>query len=168
YEFYVYDEEGVLSSDTKQFIIDVNKQYEQTKEKPQIVVAVVPSLQGIPIEEYTVKLFEKWKIGNQTEDNGVLILLSTQDREIRFEVGYGLEGALTDSGTGRILDRHLDLLSNDQYDEGLKNVFTDTAVTVNEEYEFDNDTIVSGQPVETYEEETSDGLFSIFQLLLVI
>lgn len=141
--FYVYDEANLLSSETEKFIIDVNKHYEDTNEKPQIVVATVDSLNGNSIEEYSEKLFKKWGIGGNKLDNGVLILMSAKEREIRFEVGYGLEGALTDSGTGAILDRNIEDLKNNDFDSALKNIFTETAVKTNKEYNFDNDVIFS-------------------------
>ena len=142
-EFYVYDPSGTLSEETKSFILSVNEQYELTEEKPQVVVAVVDSLQGETIEEYSVALFEKWEIGQADADNGVLILLALEEREIRFEIGYGLEGTLTDSRTGRILDNHLDYLSANDFDGGLKEIFTEAAVVVNEEYQYDDEVIFS-------------------------
>ncbi len=168
-EFYVYDEANLLSDETEQFIIDVNKHYEDTNEQPQVVVATVDSLQGVTIEEYTVELFEKWEIGSSDLDNGVLILLSAEEREIRFEIGYGLEGALTDSGTGAILDRNIDALSNDDYDTALKSIFTETAVKVNEEYQYDNDTIFSGYTVDPtdYEDDGDGGFPAILIVVLV-
>ena len=169
-EFYVYDSQGILSQSTKDTIISVNQQYEQTEEAPQIVVAVVESLQGETIDEYSVSLFEEWGIGSESLDNGVLILLSLEEREIRFEVGYGLEGALTDSGTGRILDRHLTALSENNFDEGLRDIFVDTAIEVNEEYGFDNDVIFSGQQVNTRSNENTRerGPFRVVVLLLLL
>src|SRR5699024_1021574 len=110
--------------------------------------ATVNSLEGDTIENYSEKLFKKWGIGGEKLDNGVLILLSAQEREIRFEVGYGLEGALTDSGTGAILDRNIEDMKNNNFDTALKNVFTETAVKVNKEYQFDNDVIFSGYQVD--------------------
>lgn len=168
-EFYVYDEANLLSDETEKFIIDVNKHYEDAKEQPQIVVATVDSLQGVTIEEYTVELFEKWQIGSADLDNGVLILLSAEEREIRFEIGYGLEGALTDSGTGAILDRNIDALSADDYDTALEGIFTETAVKVNEEYQYDNDTIFSGYTVDPsdYEDEGDGGFPAILIVVLV-
>jgi len=74
----------------------------------QIAVAIVPTLQGISQEEYAVKLFEKWGIGKADKDNGVLILISPEgvqgSRPLRIEVGYGLEGTITDLEAGRIVD----------------------------------------------------------------
>ena len=168
-EFYVLDEENVLSTETEDFIVQVNEQYENTEEQPQIVVAAVSSLNGLSIEEYSLKLFENWKIGNQSLDNGVLILLALQEREIRFEVGYGLEGALTDAGTGRILDSHIDLLSQEDYDTGLKNIFSDTAIKVNEEYLYEDDVIFNGQTVEQYDEyEDVEESFPLFEIIILL
>ncbi len=70
----------------------------------EIAVAIVPDMGGDYIENYAVKLFEEWGIGKAAQDNGVLLLLAIQEREIRIEVGYGLEGALPDSVAQRIID----------------------------------------------------------------
>jgi uncharacterized protein len=70
----------------------------------EIAVAVVSDLQGITIEEYAVKLFEKWGVGKADKDNGVLLLVSMQDRKVRIEVGYGLEGVITDLKAGNIIN----------------------------------------------------------------
>jgi uncharacterized protein len=70
----------------------------------EIAVAVVSDLQGITIEEYAVKLFEKWGVGKASKDNGVLLLVSIQERKVRIEVGYGLEGVITDLEAGNIIN----------------------------------------------------------------
>jgi len=102
-EFYVNDYANVLNTETKEYIINLNKQYEQTNEKPQVVVVTVKTLDNLSMEEYSVKLFEKFKIGNAKLDNGVLIILAPNERKIRIEVGYGLEGAIPDSVAGSII-----------------------------------------------------------------
>ena len=86
-EFYVGDFADILSSETEAWIIQTNLNYERTAERPQVVVVTVPDLQGMTIESYAVALFEKWGIGNKEYDNGVLLLLSVGDRQIRIEVG---------------------------------------------------------------------------------
>ena len=70
----------------------------------EIGVAVISDLQGITIEEYAVKLFEKWGVGKADKDNGVLLLVSMQERKVRIEVGYGLEGVITDLEAGNIIN----------------------------------------------------------------
>ena len=62
----------------------------------QIAVLTIPSLEGEDIEEYSIKVAEKWKLGIKGKDNGVLLLVAMKERKIRIEVGYGLEGALPD------------------------------------------------------------------------
>ncbi len=74
----------------------------------EIAVAIVDNLQGLTEEEYAVGLFEKWGIGKEKEDNGILILIGIEGeagkRPLRIEVGYGLEGVITDLEAGNIAD----------------------------------------------------------------
>jgi len=70
----------------------------------ETAVVTIESLEGITIEEYAVELFAYWGIGKADEDNGILILVALLDREVRIEVGYGLEGIITDLEAGRIID----------------------------------------------------------------
>ena len=73
----------------------------------QIVVATVPTLQGEEISDFANRLFERWEIGQKGKNNGVLLLIATQDRKARIEVGYGLEDRLTDALSRRILEERL-------------------------------------------------------------
>ena len=70
----------------------------------QLVVASLPSLKGGEIGDFAVKLFEQWRIGEKGQDNGVLLLLALEERQVDIEVGYGFEGALPDAVCGRIRD----------------------------------------------------------------
>ncbi|MDR1868224.1 MAG: TPM domain-containing protein [Treponema sp.] len=77
------------------------------KEKTGVELAVVSIDSFKPftsLEEYAVTLFEQWKIGEQSEDNGILFIVALKERRVKIEVGYGLEGIITDSIAGRILD----------------------------------------------------------------
>lgn len=69
----------------------------------QITVVTVPDLGGDTVENFAVKLFEEWGIGQKGKDNGALLLISRDDRQLRIEVGYGLEGALTDALSSQII-----------------------------------------------------------------
>ena len=60
----------------------------------QMVVAIFPSLEGESLEDFGIRLAERWRIGDQKLDNGVILLVFVQERRVRMEVGYGLEGAL--------------------------------------------------------------------------
>jgi uncharacterized protein len=69
----------------------------------QIVVITLQTLKGYPIEEYSTKLFREWGIGNKTTNNGILIITAIEDRQIRIETGYGLEGAIPDIVANQII-----------------------------------------------------------------
>jgi len=71
----------------------------------QVVVAIFRSLEGESLEDYSIRLAEKWKIGQKGLDNGVIFLIFLQDRKMRIEVGYGLEGVLTDAISSSILSQ---------------------------------------------------------------
>jgi uncharacterized protein len=69
----------------------------------EIAVVTIPSLEGDTVENYAVKLFEEWGIGQKDKDNGALLLIAIEDRQMRIEVGYGLEPVLTDALTSSII-----------------------------------------------------------------
>src|SRR5262252_2474297 len=69
----------------------------------QMAVLMVPSTKPEPIEAYSIRVAEAWKIGRKGQDNGVLFLIAKNDRKARIEVGYGLEGVLTDVTSRRII-----------------------------------------------------------------
>lgn len=71
----------------------------------QVVVVTVPNLQGYPIEDYGYQLGRHWGIGQEGEDNGALLIVAEEERKIRIEVGYGLEGRLTDADSSVIINR---------------------------------------------------------------
>jgi len=113
---YVNDFAHVLSANTKQSLEQELSTFDATTSN-EIAVAIVPNMGGDYIENYAVKLFEDWKIGKAKQDNGVLLLLSIEERKMRIEVGYGLEGALPDSLAQSILDNEMTpLLKAGNYD----------------------------------------------------
>lgn len=69
----------------------------------QIAVLIIPSLEGESIEDYAIRVAEQWKLGDPEKDNGILLLISVDDQLMRIEVGYGLEGALTDLVSSSII-----------------------------------------------------------------
>jgi len=75
----------------------------ETKTSNQVVVLVLPSLDGDPLEEFSHRVASTWKLGRKGTDNGVLLLISLKDRKVRIEVGYGLEGTLTDLRSAHII-----------------------------------------------------------------
>jgi uncharacterized protein len=100
---YVNDYGNMISSSTEADLAAKLKTFEET-DSTQIVVLTVHSLEGEPLEDYSIRVAEAWKIGQKVKDNGVLFLVSREDRKMRIEVGRGLEGKLTDLTAGRIID----------------------------------------------------------------
>lgn len=92
----IVDQANVIPADTRSAIepklVDL-----EAKSGIQLVVATVTSLEGQEIEPYANELFRGWKLGEKTKNNGVLLLVAPNERRVRIEVGYGLEGTLTDA-----------------------------------------------------------------------
>ncbi len=99
----VNDNAGMLSKEAISRLDAALADFQRT-DSTQLVVLTIPSLQGEPLEDYAIKVAQAWGIGQKGKDNGVLLLVSKGDRKVRIEVGYGLEGRLTDALTGRIID----------------------------------------------------------------
>lgn len=99
---YVNDFAGILSAEEKS-ALDGRLSAFAASTTNEISVVVVPDMGGDYIENYAARLFEEWGIGTERNSNGVLLLLALEERELRIEVGYGLEGALPDSVADRII-----------------------------------------------------------------
>ncbi|WP_300427302.1 TPM domain-containing protein [uncultured Thalassolituus sp.] len=86
----------------------------------QVVVLTIKSLEGYSIEEYGYQLGRHWGIGQKGRDNGVILIVAKNDRKIRIEVGYGLEGQLTDAIAGNIIRTQISpLFKRGQFDRGI-------------------------------------------------
>jgi uncharacterized protein len=100
---YVNDGAGMLNSSSRLKLEHFLKGFEQS-DSTQISVLTISTLEGESLEEYAVKVAEHWGIGQKGKDNGALLLVAKAERKVRIEVGYGLEGRLTDLLAGRIID----------------------------------------------------------------
>lgn len=100
---HVNDHAGLLSGATAQKLEAFLTEFEKS-DSTQIVVLTVASLEDEALEEYALKAADTWGIGQKGKDNGALLLVAKAERKIRIEVGYGLEGTLTDLLAGRIID----------------------------------------------------------------
>ena len=98
----VVDNAEILKPDTRRQVTELLRNHEQQTTN-QIAVLTIPTLNGESVEEYSVRVFEQWKLGQKGKDNGVLLVVVPQDRKMRIEVGYGLEGTLTDAHASRII-----------------------------------------------------------------
>ncbi len=101
---YVNDYAGIISPSARSRIEEELRAFERS-DSTQIVILTVPTLGGENIEEFGMKVAEAWKIGQERKDNGILFIVSKEERKIRIEVGRGLEGKLTDLMAGRIIDQ---------------------------------------------------------------
>jgi uncharacterized protein len=101
---YVMDEAGIIPPDVEERIEALSARVETSTPGAQIAVVTVASLDGRSIEEYAERVFDELGIGSKDLDNGVLLIVAVSEREVRIEVGYGLEGAIPDPVAGRVLD----------------------------------------------------------------
>ncbi len=102
----VVDQTGTLSAGDIASLTQTLKDLE-TRKGSQIAVLIVPTTDGEAIEQFSLRVAEAWKIGRKKIDDGALLVIAKNDRRLRIEVGYGLEGALTDVTTKRIIDEDI-------------------------------------------------------------
>jgi uncharacterized protein len=115
----VNDYADMLAPATKQQINRTLQDLEAT-DGTQIVVLTVPSLEGDSLEAFSIRVAEQWRIGQKGLDNGAILLIAKADRKLRIEVGYGLEGRLTDLMAGRIIANVIvPRFKNGQIDQGV-------------------------------------------------
>lgn len=104
YSGYVNDYAGVISEKDKASMEDVAKEVEE-KTGAQIAVLTVKSMAPYAsIEDFGMAVAEKWKVGEKGKDTGIILILAMEERKVRIEIGYGLEGIINDSKAGRVLD----------------------------------------------------------------
>jgi len=116
----VVDGAGVLSDATKQALGGILAKDEQKFGGRQIVVVTLKSLEGTTIEDYGYQLGRHWGIGQKGKDNGALIIVAPNEHKVRIEVGYGLEGDLTDAESRIIIDTTmLPAFKKGDYDAGV-------------------------------------------------
>jgi uncharacterized protein len=102
----VVDQTGTLAASDIASLTQTLKDLE-TRKGSQVAVLIVPTTDGEAIEQYSLRVAEAWKIGRKKIDDGALLVIAKNDRRLRIEVGYGLEGALTDATTKRIIDEDI-------------------------------------------------------------
>ena len=120
--FFINDYANVIDSETEDYIFEKGKAY-NANGGPQVVVLTMESIDGNDLEDFSIETARKWGIGDKDADNGVLILLVMDSRDIRIEVGYGLEGVLNDGKCGRFIRNATDSLSAGDYSEGIKQIY---------------------------------------------
>lgn len=127
---YVVDLAGIINDDVENRLNGYLQELEQ-KTTVQFIILTIKSLEGEPIEEFSITTaHDTWKLGQKGKDNGLLMLVSLDDRKYRFEVGYGLEGILPDSLIGSIGRQYLvPYFQKGDYSTGI---YTATLAVINE------------------------------------
>ncbi len=118
---HVVDQTGTLSPSDRQNLDSWLGEFE-TRKGSQIVVLMVPTTHPEALEQYSLRVVEAWKLGRKKIDDGLLLLIAKNDRAMRFEVGYGLEGSLTDAICNRIIDEiAIPSIRGGDYAGGIRN-----------------------------------------------
>lgn len=115
---YVADTAAMISNEDAAKIAEMGRGLDAAT-GAQVVVVTISSLDGASIEEYATTLFRNWGIGDAEKNNGVLLLIAKEDRKFRIEVGYGLEGAITDGYAGSVLDDMKADFKSENYSEAI-------------------------------------------------
>jgi len=143
---YVNDYANLMSLGDRSRIVQFAKELDK-KTTAQIAVATVKSTQPEDIHTYSVRLFDKWKIGKSGKDNGVLIVVAVNDRKAWITTGYGLEGALPDVTCSRIVqDIMIPHFRNGQYSQGIMAGTTAVVSLIAKEY----NVAITGQEAQVY------------------
>jgi uncharacterized protein len=126
----------------------------------QIVLLTIPSLEGEDLEGFSVRVAETWKIGQKGKDNGVILLVTLKERKVRIEVGYGLEGVLTDAEASQII-RHViaPAFRTGDYFGGISSGLTAIVKATKGEFQ------APKEPTSPY---SSHGLLLLFLLIIIL
>jgi uncharacterized protein len=159
---WVHDEAGILSSQTIQELESFLKQQRDSTSN-QIAVYVKKNLEGGDIDEYSNRVFNEWTIGQKGKDNGVLLLIALEEKQIRIEVGRGLEGRLTDLQSSRINRYEIaPRFRSGDYESGVKAGVLAIVKSIRGEYVNENPT-ATRRPG-----KKSSPIFTIMIVLLII
>lgn len=166
--FFVNDFAGVLSDEAEEAMYQQGvRLYQQSK--AQVVAVTVPSMDGADVADYAYELAQRWGIGEEKEDTGVLLLLAMDERQVDIEVGKGLEGGIPDIKAGRILDTYATPKFTDgDYSGGMTDTYN---ALVNEVYiELGLEPDASYTPIEEIVHQNDDGgaVFVIVPVLTVL
>ncbi|MBO0996468.1 TPM domain-containing protein [Bacillus sp. SD075] len=166
-DIYVQDFAEVLDDQEKSDLIELGKRLDDAT-KAQISVLTVDSMEGSEIEEYSVEALRAFKLGDAELNNGVLIVLAMEEQKIRIEVGYGLEGAITDIKSGQILDNvAIPALKEGKYDVALTETYKAVYNDVTKEYNL-GDEFFQDLSVQPESENFQPSGLQIFLIIIVV
>ncbi len=161
---YVVDQSGIIDSDTKSKLEGWILELKQ-KTTAEVAVVTVDSTEPLPIEEYAVNLFQRFGIGQKGKDNGVLLLIAYKDRHMRIEVGYGLEGAVTDASSSQIINSIIrPAFKQGDYSEGIEKGTAAIVSLIAKEY----NVTLNGVPQPVYQDQQDGSLWFVWVILFII
>jgi uncharacterized protein len=133
----------------------------------EVAVLTLPNLGGVPIEDASIRIVENWQLGSQERGNGILFLIAQEERQMRIEVGQGLEGELTDVESKRIIDDHVrPLFQSNRFDEGV--LIGVVSIVQKVEPELDFVSILKGQGLQVRSGSARSGGSAGIQLVLLM
>ncbi|ABR48973.1 protein of unknown function DUF477 [Alkaliphilus metalliredigens QYMF] len=164
-DIYVQDYASMISSDVKEDMLRMSQAL-QEKTSAELVIVTVPSIEGIPIEEYILNLFRQWGIGSTDQNNGVLLLVAQAEGEARIEVGYGLEGAINDGKAGAIMDQMISYFQNENYSQGISTAYSLLLQEIAVEYNIDiNEIFVGAEAITPTVLEQPTSIVSLLKMI---
>lgn len=167
-EFYINDFAGVLNRDTCNEVLTKGVNLQKAT-GAQVVVVVVENMGGADRDSYALEILRSWGVGDKQKNNGVVLLVSIQDRQVKLEVGYGLEGALPDGKCGRILDdAFVPNMRNDDVDAAVLNTYDALLVEVCDEYQIDPNTLTQGTSYRLSEPSKSEPDTDLISIVFVV
>ena len=135
---WVHDEAGILSPQTIGQLKSMLKT-DRDSTSNQIAVLLIKNLDGGDIDEYANRVFNKWKLGDEKKDNGILFLVAMEEKQMRIEVGAGLEGVLTDVQSSRINRNEVaPYFRRGEYEQGIVAGVVSIIQTIKGEYKNDS------------------------------
>lgn len=160
----VNDYANILNSNEERSIEVMLDELEK-KTSAQVVLLTIDTLDGDTIEDYSIRLTEQkgWKIGQKGLDNGVILLISMKERKLRLEVGYGLEGALTDLKSSYIIRKLIvPGFKSGKYYQGILRGLTTVSGIISKEYD------IPSEDLKKFKEKKSENPGISFIIFLVI
>jgi len=160
---YVVDQSGIIDSAARSrleaWILELKQ-----KTNAEVAVVTVDSTEPLSIEEYAVNLFKRFGIGQKGKDNGVLLLVAYKDHHMRIEVGYGLEGAITDAYSSRIISTIMTPeFKQGNFSDGIEKGTAAIVTLIAKEY----NVTLTGVPQPVYQDQQSSSIWSLLFVLCI-
>lgn len=166
-DIYTQDFAGLLKSEQKAEINQLAARLDDAT-GAQIAVLTVNSLEGADIQSFSNQAFREYKLGDAEKNNGVLLVIDMDTRELWVEVGYGLEGALPDGKVGRILDEFtVPYMKEDKADLAILNTMKVFYQEIAKEYDWNGEAVNPEQSATSNKDE-SGGFFSFSTILIIL